>query len=146
MAESIIIHFSTDNILKVEEILHRQFIQVSENELRYPMMYPIVYPIVYPIDDYLIMITRYEDFDNEYEKIEQEEIIEKIGLKPSLSYDFEIRRSKSDEACDLLESFIRNHLQDVNYLVDDMKSFLSKEEIKYSNTFLDQYRYKKGEI
>jgi|JFJP01.1.fsa_nt_gi hypothetical protein len=144
MAESIIIHFSTDNILKVEEILHQQFIQVYEYELRYPMMYPLVYPIVYPIDNYLIMVSPYKDFDNEYDNIDKEKIIEKMGLKPSLSYDFEIRRSKSDEACDLLESFIRNHLHDFNYLVDDMQNFLSKEEIKNSDTFLDLYRYEKG--
>ena len=134
MAESIIIHFSTENKDEVVNALQQQFIPVGQDEFRFPE------------DDYLVIVTPYEDFDKEYEENEKEEIIEKIGSTPQFSYDFEIRRTKSDEACDLLERFIRTNFKNINYLVDDMFNLLSKEEVNQSNTFLDVYRYKKEKV
>jgi hypothetical protein len=54
-----------------------------------------------------------------------------------------LRRSRSDDACDLLEPFIRNSLKDFDFVVDDMHNLYSKSDLDSVTDFLDIYRYEK---
>ncbi|MGJ8655604.1 MAG: hypothetical protein ACSHX6_04065 [Akkermansiaceae bacterium] len=131
MSESIIIHFNESDHAKITNLIESQF-GSSQNGMWH-----------YPEDDYLIIITRYEDINSEYEPQEIESVITKLNGKPSASYDFEIRRSRSEEACDVIESFVRTDLQALNFVVDDMFRTISGSEFEVINDFLDCYKYKK---
>jgi len=131
MAESIIIHFSELNSSKISERLNQNFDQSDENRWYHPR------------ENYLVMIAPYRDYETEYEEDKKEEVRSKLYRAPSVSYDFEIRRSRSDEACDLLEKFIRNELDDFDFVVDDMDHIYSKKELPEITDFLDLYRYNK---
>ena len=129
MSESIIIHFQSNDKLQIEAIINDQFIQISDDEFRFPE------------NDYLIIATQYEEFDTEYD--DKEKIENLIGPSP-ISYNFEIRRSKSNEACVFLENFIKGHLDQYEYILDNMESLFSKDEIQISDSFLDLYKHKKN--
>lgn len=131
MAESIIIHFSELNLSKLPERLNKNFDQSGENQWHHPR------------EDYLVMIAPYDDYESEYEEAEKKTVREKLKGPPSASYDFEIRRSRSDEACDLLEVFIRNELSEFDFVVDDMDHIYSKNDLLGITDFLDVYRYNK---
>ena len=113
MAESIIIHCGKHANM-FTNLINKRFGEAPEQ-----MWY-------FPKNEYLVMITPYTDYDTEYEPSEQAEVLSKLGEAPSISYDFEIRRSRSDEACDLLEDFIRNDLKGLSFIVDDMQRILSQ--------------------
>ena len=131
MAESIIIHFDVSSPSQVIECLNRAFDHQNENSWYHPK------------EDYLIMIDSFEDYEVEYERKEKEIIEQKLMATPKVSYEFEIRRSKSDEACDLIEKFIKTELNGLKFIVDDMDQIYTKDEINEVSDFLDIYRYKK---
>ena len=131
MAESIIIHFNLSNRSEIIDCLNRNFDRHKESCWYHPS------------EDYLVMIVPYEHYEVEYEDEEKKVIREKLMAEPNASFEFEIRRSKSDEACDLIEKFIRRKLSDFDFVVDDMNHVYSKEELLEVSNFLDIYRYKK---
>ena len=131
MAESIIIHVTGDHAGKLLERINVRFGDGSAGTRAAPP------------DDYLVLAYRYHDFRTEYESPDREEIISKLGGEPSVSFQFEIRRSRSDAACDLLEDFIRHDLAGLDFVVDDMFRILSRREVKHDPEFLDVYRYDK---
>ena len=133
MAESIIIHCRQRDADELVRRIEARFVRVSESKWRFPA------------DDYLLSVSSYTDFASEYELTEKQEMITKLGEEPTVAFDFEIRRSRSDEACDVLESFVRADLSDIEFLVDDMSRILSRGELVGVDDFLDVYRYKKQE-
>jgi hypothetical protein len=132
MAESIIIHFLTEGAAEVEERIGSRFYKLGDAAWQFPSK-----------DCCLGNVTPYLDFDLEYEPSEKETVRAKLGGDPTHSFDFEIRRSRSDEACDVLEQFVRDSLGGLHFVVDDMFRIMTKEEISIANDFLDIYRYKK---
>lgn len=131
MAESIIIHTTGDHAAKfIERIAARFGEEVNGHRAS-------------PLDDYLVLVYSYDDFEAEYEPSEKEEVISKLGGETTSSYCFEIRRSRSDAACDLLEDFIRHDLADLDYVVDDCRQLPSREEVEGDGEFLDLYHYQK---
>lgn len=131
MAESIIIHFNQPDQASVLDRLQDRF-GTSADGTR-----------IFPAEDYLILVRSYEGFDSEYDESERDEVCAKLGGEPTASFDFEIRRSRSDDACDVLERFVRDGLQGMNFVVDDMWRLLSRCELEDTNDFLDRYRYKR---
>lgn len=131
MAESIIIHFREIDENELITCLDQHFDRHSEESWYHPK------------NDYLVIITIYTHYSTEYEDEDRTSLQDKLGGDPTISYDFEIRRSRSDEACDLLEPFIRNELKGFNFVVDDMFNLYSKSELESVSDFLDMYRYKK---
>jgi hypothetical protein len=131
MAESIIIHF---NELDPAVILSRVKVMFGARDHQ---------TWSFPADDSLILVRPYDDFESEYEASERDGVCAKLGGIPTTSLDFEIRRSRSDDACDVLERFIRDDLGDLNFVVDDMSRLLSRDDLEGINDFLDCYRYKK---
>lgn len=131
MAESIIIHFRNIDENDLISCLDQHFDRHNEESWYHPK------------DDYLVIITRYTDYTAEYEDEDKASLQDKLCGDPTISYDFEIRRSRSDEACDLLEPFIRKKLKAFNFVVDDMFNLYSKSELDSISDFLDMYRYKK---
>jgi hypothetical protein len=131
MAESIIIHVTGDNAAKLLDRIAARFGD-EVNGTR-----------AAPLDDYLVLVYGYDDFEVEYEAPEKDEVISKLGGEPAASFCFEIRRSRSDAACDLLENFIRNDLAGLDFAVDDMYRILSRPEVERDHEFLDIYRYEK---
>jgi hypothetical protein len=97
----------------------------------------------FPADDYLLRVSPYDDFESEYEASERDDIASKLGRVPTVSFDFEIRRSRSDDACDVLERFVRVDLQGLNFVVDDMWRLISSSDLQGVTDFLDCYRYKR---
>ena len=131
MAESIIIHCRVRDVAELVSRIESRFDSVSESTWRFPA------------DEYFLSVSRYADFESEYEPSEKEEIHAKLGGVPTASFDFEIRRTRSDEACEFLESFVRDELSDLEFVVDDMSRILSRQELVGITDFLDIYRYKK---
>ncbi|MGJ8697983.1 MAG: hypothetical protein ACSHYF_16840 [Verrucomicrobiaceae bacterium] len=132
MAESIIIHFLTEGAPQIEERIGSRFYRLGDDAWQFPSK-----------DCWLGNVTPYLDFDSEYEPSEKEIVRAKLGGDPTHSFDFEIRRSRSDEACDVLEQFVRESLGGLRFVVDDMARIMTKEEISIASDFLDIYRYKK---
>ena len=131
MAESIIIHFNAFDRSKI----------LSRIEDRFG---PSVHQTwSFPADDYLIRVHAYEDFNSEYDVSERDDVSTKLRGVPTASFDFEIRRSRSDEACDVLERFVRVDLQGLNFVVDDMTRLVSCDDLEGVSDFLDCYRYKR---
>jgi hypothetical protein len=131
MAESIIIHF---NELDPSVVLSR--IQGKFGARNHQTW-------SFPADDYLILVYPYDDFESEYEASERDEVWLKLGGNPTASFAFEIRRSRSDDACDVLERFVRADLRDLKFVVDDMWRLISSNDLEGVSDFLDCYRYKK---
>jgi len=133
MAESIIIHFAASCAQDVSQKLYRSFGENEADEWRWPA------------DNFSVIVRPYLDYQTEYEKEEREAVEAKLSGEPQSSYDFEIRRTKSDEACDIIERFIRSELSDMNYVLDDMHNLYSREDIESVAELLNQYRYQKRE-
>ena len=131
MAESIIIHFRECDTARILSRIEGRFGAKVHQTWSFPPA------------DYLILVRAYEGFDSEYEASERDEVRTKLGGEPTASFDFEIRRCRSDDACDVLERFVRDDLQGLNFVVDDMTRCLSRCEMEGTNDFLDLYRYKK---
>ena len=133
MAESIIIHFNELNPAAIISRIDTRFGPSDHQAWRFPA------------DDYLILVHPYpcDDFDAEYEASERDDVRTKLGGLPTVSFDFEIRRSKSDDACDVLERFVRVDLQGLNLVVDDMWRLISSSDLQGVTDFLDCYRYNK---
>lgn len=132
MAESIIIHFRDTDEKELIACMNTHFDR-PDNKFWY-----------HPKNDYLVIITCFTDDLREYADEDKDLIREKLGGDPTTSFDFEIRRSRSDEACDLLEPFIRNKLKDFNFVVDDMENLYSRSDLRSATDFLDIYRYEKS--
>ena len=109
MAESIIIHFYELNPSVVLSRIEGKFGSRDQQTWSFPA------------DDYLIHVHPYDDFESEYEASERDDVCTKLGGIPAASFDFEIRRSRSDDACDVLERFVRVDLQGLAFVVDDMR-------------------------
>jgi hypothetical protein len=133
MAESIIIHFNELNPALVNSRIDARFGVCDRQTWSFPAY------------DYLILVRPYpcDDFYAEYEASERDDIRIKLGGLPTASFEFEIRRSRSDEACDVLERFVRSDLQGLNFVVDDMWRFVSCNDLEGVADFLDCYRYRK---
>ena len=133
MAESIIIHFNERNPAAIIGRLEARFGVSDRQAWRFPA------------DDYLICVRPYscEDLDAEYDAAEREGIRTQLAGPPTASFDFEIRRSGSDDACDLLERFVRVDLQGLTFVVDDMWRLISCKDLEGITDFLDCYRNKK---
>lgn len=131
MAESIIIHF---NELNPTLILSR--IQGLCGSCHHQTR-------SFPADDYLLLVSPYYDFDSDYEASERDDICSKLGGIPTASFDFELRRSRSDDACDVLERFVRVDLQGLTFVVDDMTRLISCADMEGVSDFLDCFRYKR---
>ena len=131
MAESIIIHFRGQDALQVSQALNKQFGSVGNNTW------------VFPLPEYLLRVSRYDSYEEEYDADEKAEVEAQLGEAPAVSYDFEIRRSRSDEACDVLELFVKQHLSGMKIAVDDMFRIWSKKELAEAKDFLDIYRHDK---
>lgn len=132
MAESIIIHFLAEGAAPVEERIGSRFYRLGDQAWQFPSK------------DYCLgSVTPYLDFESEYEPSEKAQVKTKLGGDPTHSFNFEIRRSRSDEACDVLEQFVKDNLGGLNFVVDDMLRIMTKEEVGGANDFLDIYRYKK---
>lgn len=131
MAESIIIHFNQKNLTVVLSRIEAKFVSRDHQTWSFPA------------DDYLILVYLYNDFEAEYEASERDDVCTKLGGIPTASFAFEIRRSRSDDACDVLERFVRVDLQGLNFVVDDMWRLISSSDLHGVTDFLDRYRYKK---
>jgi hypothetical protein len=133
MAESIIIHFNELNPAAITSRIDTRFGASDHQAWRFPA------------DDYLILVHQYpsDDFDAEYVASERDDVRTKLGSLPTVSFDFEIRRSRSDDACEVLERFVRIDLLGLNFVVDDMWRLISSSELQGVTDFLDCYRYKK---
>ena len=131
MAESIIIHFNELNPSVVLSRIEGKFGAHDHQTWSFP------------VDDYLILVYPYDDFESEYEAPERDEICIKLRGIPTASFAFEIRRSRSDDACDVLERFVRVDLQGLDFVVDDMWRLISSSDLHGVTDFLDCYRYKK---
>jgi hypothetical protein len=133
MAESIIIHFNECNPAAIISRIETRFGASDRQAWRFPA------------DDYLICVRPYscEDFDAENEAAERDDISFQLAGSPNASFDFEIRRSRSDDACDLLEQFVRVDLQGLTFIVDDMRRLISCKDLEGITDFLDCYRYKR---
>lgn len=129
MAESIIIHFRTHAKADIESAIERQFVRGQNSSW------------CFPVADYLVLVTQYKDYDAEYEEHEKAVVRTKLGGDPDVSFDFQIRRSKSDDACDVIENFVRTMLSQLDYVVDDMTRILSRADLEQTHDFLDEYRY-----
>lgn len=131
MAESIIIHFHEVDPATVLSRIEGRFGSSVHQAWSFPA------------DDYLILVCAYENFDSEYEASEREDVSTRLGGSPTASFDFEIRRSRSDDACDVLERFVRVDLKGLNFVVDDMSRLISCDDLEGVSDFLDCYRYKR---
>ena len=133
MAESIIIHFNELDPAEIISRIDTRFGLSDHHAWRFPA------------DDYLILVHPYpcDDFDAEYEASERDDFRTKLGGLPTVSFVFEIRRFRSDDACDLLEQFVRVDLHGLNFVVDDMWRLISSSDLQGVTDFLDCYRYKK---
>lgn len=131
MAESIIIHCSRSDRAELLLRIEARFECVSKSMWRFPS------------DDYLVSVTPYDDFEREYDQSEKDDVIARLGGTSIASFNFEIRRSRSDEACDMLEDFVRLDCCGFNFVVDDMFRILDSADLRDINDFLDVYRYKK---
>jgi hypothetical protein len=130
MAESIIIHFLENDPVRIINRIEGRFGAGSHQTWSFPK------------SDSLLLISPYDDFESEYEAAESDEVKAKLGGAPTFSFDFEIRRSRSDDACEVLERFVREDLQGLNFVVNDMSRFLSHLDLENTHDFLDCYRYK----
>ena len=131
MAESIIIHYNEQNPAVVLSRIESNFVSGDDQTW------------CFPANNYLILVYPYDDFETEYEASERHAICTKLGGIPTASFAFEIRRSRSDDACDALERIVRVEFQGLNFVVDDMERYISVSELEGTSDFLDLYRYKK---
>lgn len=98
----------------------------------------------YPPDgEYLLLIRIYEDYAIEYDEDQRAEIERMLKSRPHGSLDFELRRSKSDDACDAAVEMFRMLSAEFSFVVDDCNRFWHASEAINSSHFLDQYRYAK---
>jgi len=132
MAESIIIHFRRDDPSEIIRRIENWCGTGSHGTWAFPE------------NDYLLLISPVDDIESDYETSELEELRAKLGGVPTFALDFQIRRSRSDEACEALERLVREDLQGLDFVVDDnMFRLISHLELENVHDFLDQYRYKK---
>ena len=129
MAESIIIHFNEYDPAVVISRIEAMFGSGDHQTWSFTA------------DDYLILVHPYNDFQSEYEALERDAVCTKLNGIPTVSFDFEIRRSRSDDACDVLERFVRVDLQGLNFVVDDMWRLISNSDLQGITDFLHCYRY-----
>ena len=132
MPESIIIHFREADTADVIRRIERQFVPCPDHCWRFPL------------EDQLLRVGWYSDFLSEYESPEKDRVMAMLGGEPTVSLDFEIRRSRSDEACDVLERFVRRDLSNLNFVVDDNHdSLIPPSRLDRLEDFLDVYRYRR---
>lgn len=123
MAESINIHFRVQDSDEVAKRIEDRF----HNE-RVP-----------PGFEVLVLVYPYDNFECEYEDSWLAEVRRVLGDGPLLSYIFEIRRSRSDDACDQLEPFLLRDLEGIGYVADNSIIITSR----LTPDFLTPYRYAK---
>ena len=131
MAESIILHFSTAS---ANEVL-TQCAAFTEKATGHEMYF-------YPSNaDYLLLLTPYRDYAQEYGPEEKAQLQEALGGEPRGSVDFELRRSRSDTACDAATEIIARLSNEFTFVIDDLSRIWTAGEALRSPDFLREYRY-----
>jgi hypothetical protein len=133
MAESILLHFRSAS---AQDVLRRIAPVAEKATDRELYSYP-------PGDDYLLLISTYEDYATEYDEDQRAELERMLESRPHGSLDFELRRSRSDAACDAALEIVRKLSAEFSFVVDDCDRFWRANEAISSSHFLDQYRYAK---
>ena len=133
MAESILLHFRSAS---AQDVLRRIAPVTEKAADRELYSYP-------PGADYLLLITPYEDYATEYDDDQQAELERMLEARPHGSLDFELRRSRSDAACDATVEILRKLSAEFSFVVDDCARFWLASEAISSSHFLDLYRYAK---
>jgi hypothetical protein len=133
MAESILLHFRGAS---ASDVLRRIAPVTDKAAGRESYSHP-------PGADYLLLISPYEDYATEYDGSERAEIERMLEARPHGSLDFELRRSRSDAACDAAVRILGKLSAEFSFVVDDGARFWLGSEAVSSPRFLDLYRYSK---
>jgi hypothetical protein len=138
MAESAVFLFDSKKVEEVEKIFNFEFSEGTSKNWAILDSKGEYLVLIYP-DDTIDYMQCLEDETGDF----QEKITDFFGDKLPCVYQFEIRRSRSNSACNVITDFALK-LKSIEFLVDDcLGKIWTRDEILNSKTFLEQYRYGK---
>lgn len=137
MAESIIVHFRTEDRLSVADVLDQIALPVDyiKRTWRYP-----------DLEAYTLIVYFYDDMLTEYEPDTLSSVQVALDGKPGVSLAIEMRRSSANKGVDDASAFGVRLISVLPGIIDDTYSGIWKREeiesgaIKSDGGFLDCYR------